>query len=572
MTIKKMMMAAGAIAAEPQVIAPSSNDWDYTFSRDSFPAAGNALGDSTSGGFVDDISHGGIFSLHTFDGDFTITFTATAMAGVDFGMLSITEDDHRAVANLGGLYVASAKTAMYSNNSPGGAGTGQKFWEGQAADSEGAHTFADGSVILWERVSGVIKVYDDASLVNTFDTTNNDSMRFYLGNGAGSGGNIDNILFTDTDKIQHDGMFDEGGSNSSYGDYYSNRKHSATLFTATRTGTVTGLKVQVAAVSTAFSTHAELWTHDGTNPAAQVGSDSDSITLSSTGVKNFSFTDPTVVKGRQYWMVMVDESTNGWVAMLDYTAHPQGMGAGRHDTITSIADDWAEGMKMEITVDSSSGEPTPDHDTLLLIHSDTSDASTTFADSSQFGRTITVNGDTQHDTAQKEFGASSMLFDGTGDYLSVPDSADWDFSGNFTVDCHIRINATGTAGLVSKVSSIGAWSGWSWSVWVDGATVYFQVSNNGGGGLAIASSALSTSTWYHIAAVRLGDRFDLYVDGVSVANTTAAYPIVQTAQPVLIGRVDASDGYYFNGWIDEVRISNVARWDANFTAPSAAYP
>ena len=75
----------------------------------------------------------------------------------------------------------------------------------------------------------------------------------------------------------------------------------------------------------------------------------------------------------------------------------------------------------------------------LLIHSDTTDTSTTFTDSSRLGiHTITASGDAQHKTAQKQFGATSMYFDGTGDYLTIPDHTDWDLgTGDFTIECWI---------------------------------------------------------------------------------------------------------------------------------------
>ena len=40
---------------------------------------------------------------------------------------------------------------------------------------------------------------------------------------------------------------------------------------------------------------------------------------------------------------------------------------------------------------------------------------------------VTANGDTKISTAQSKFGGASGLFDGTGDYLSVPDNDDWYF-------------------------------------------------------------------------------------------------------------------------------------------------
>lgn len=68
-----------------------------------------------------------------------------------------------------------------------------------------------------------------------------------------------------------------------------------------------------------------------------------------------------------------------------------------------------------------------DSETKLLIHSDTTSGSTTFSDSSDSIHTITLNGDVVHSGNTSKFGDTSMYFDGSGDYLSVPDSTDWDF-------------------------------------------------------------------------------------------------------------------------------------------------
>src|SRR3990167_5725818 len=71
--------------------------------------------------------------------------------------------------------------------------------------------------------------------------------------------------------------------------------------------------------------------------------------------------------------------------------------------------------------------------TQLLLHCDGVDAATTFTD--EIGKAVTANGNAQIDTAQKKFGTASGLFDGTGDYLSLADSDDWNFgAGDFTID------------------------------------------------------------------------------------------------------------------------------------------
>ena len=81
-----------------------------------------------------------------------------------------------------------------------------------------------------------------------------------------------------------------------------------------------------------------------------------------------------------------------------------------------------------------------DSNTKLLIHSNTTNADTTFTDSSASSHTVTRNGDTYHSTFRKKFGTTSIIFDGTGDYLSVADHADWNFGGGaFTIDFWIYV-------------------------------------------------------------------------------------------------------------------------------------
>jgi len=72
---------------------------------------------------------------------------------------------------------------------------------------------------------------------------------------------------------------------------------------------------------------------------------------------------------------------------------------------------------------------------LLAVHIYLASAGTTV-------HTVTAYGNAQIDTAQSKFGGASGLFDGAGDYLSTPDSEDWNFgSGDFTIDFWVRFNS-----------------------------------------------------------------------------------------------------------------------------------
>ena len=239
---------------------------------------------------------------------------------------------------------------------------------------------------------------------------------------------------------------------------------------------------------------------------------------------------------------------------------------------------------MEMVVDTSAGEPTPDHNTLLLVQSDTTNGSTDFADTGQKAKTITAYGDAQHSTAQSKFGASSLYFDGTGDYLSVGSQGDddWKFAGtDFTVDfwMYLPTNLSIPVGVISTTTSPSTYASLGWHVGIygtgaDNGVLYWEGSNGSGAEGFILDSNMApsaTNTWHHVAVVRSGSTITLYKNGTSV-GTSSSSGTMHTPQVLRIGRRDEdASPAEFNGYLDQVRVSNVARWDADFTPPTAAY-
>ena len=221
--------------------------------------------------------------------------------------------------------------------------------------------------------------------------------------------------------------------------------------------------------------------------------------------------------------------------------------------------------------------PNADSYTPLLLHGDGNDASTTFTDSSTTGYTVTAYGNAQIDTAQKKFGTGSALFDGTGDYLSVPDNADWFMSaGKFTIDFWVRFNAINTINpffqqYVSATDYVNLYYGSS-------GYIYFLISESGAAKISVIGAwAPSTDTWYHIALIRGweggADDWAMTIDGVAVRTFSDVDDWQDLAGTLDIGKRTVDGPTYLNGWIDEFRVSKgIARWTANFTPSSVAYP
>lgn len=188
---------------------------------------------------------------------------------------------------------------------------------------------------------------------------------------------------------------------------------------------------------------------------------------------------------------------------------------------------------------------------------------------------ITAFGNAQLDTADKEFGSASGLFDGNGDYLTTPDDPAWAYgSGDFTIDFWFKTTTTlnaqrfynqndgagnlvnigefGAAGLVQFLAKVGG---------VDKAD-YRLV------------TGISANAWTHMAVVRNGTSFLWFVGGVSQTLTTltaiGSNSLADIAASLFIAASEVPDTYY-TGWLDEYRVSNIARWTSDFTPPTSAY-
>ncbi len=558
----------------PQTVALSSNDWDYQFDTgNEHPVAGNPLGDHTIGAYFKATGDGNnISTLITLDGDFDITFTLTETNQSEFGVYAIDEDGTRTTDQRAGMS-SMTNSFWYRDESV------TDFAIGSSYQSD-THTFADGSVVKIERRLGTIKVYDDDVLVHTYGTTYSGTMRFAKGDPGPAEADFDNFLIYDYSKVQRDGMFDESGTDAgfNFGDAITNARNVAQRWQATRSGTITEVKFKVGAHVANFDAVAKLYSDDGTSPASQIGSDSAALTLSSTGVKTLDCSGKSMVvkKGTSYWMVLSDSTADGSgdVDIREQTGDPLSPvnGAGYHDTITSITDSASHGVGVEIAIDTSAGEPTPDHDTLLLIHSNTTNGSTSFSDSSQFGHTVTPRGHSQHKTDQSKFGSTSIYFDGTGDDLVIADNTLWDIEDkSFTVDFW-AYNVTGNA---SVCVAIGPWGyGTCLGVGYNNDTNLVCYASSSGGSwnilAAFSLGAIPGTNWVHYALVRSGNVFKGYRNGVEQSTTTSSSSINTSTGGITIGG-EGDPSQLVTGHLDEIRISRVARWDANFTPPTSAY-
>jgi hypothetical protein len=216
----------------------------------------------------------------------------------------------------------------------------------------------------------------------------------------------------------------------------------------------------------------------------------------------------------------------------------------------------------------------------LLLHGDGTNGSTTIIDSSPSPKTVTAVGDAQISTTQSKFGGASIAFDGTGDYLTVPDNADFEFgSGNFTAEAWVYPAASPNQPIImGQWDGVGGGTGLSWVITLSNNSsrnLRFLVSTNGSTAAdSVSSSPLTLNAWSHVALVRSGDVFTAYLNGTSaVSYTISAGASLFNAPNVITIGASSTANSPFNGYIDDLRITKgIARYTANFTPPTAAFP
>ena len=127
--------------------------------------------------------------------------------------------------------------------------------------------------------------------------------------------------------------------------------------------------------------------------------------------------------------------------------------------------------------------------------------------------------------------------------------------------------------ILDRYDATGNQRSYAINVMTDGA-IYFiaqEIGNGSASNLILDSQTdLSDGTWYHIAVVRYGSNWYLFIDGVVDKARTSAMSVFETNTPVLFGKGNSAD-LFFTGHIDEFRFSNLARWTTNFTPPAQEY-
>ena len=165
-------------------------------------------------------------------------------------------------------------------------------------------------------------------------------------------------------------------------------------------------------------------------------------------------------------------------------------------------------------------------------------------------------------------GYYSHYFDGTGDYLTIPNNPAFNVgSENFTIEfwfyttnlvANWYIFGKGDAATVAGSSFSFANLGTTWQI-------YYNTSST----LSLTQPVFTTNQWTHIAVVRNSTTVTVYKDGVSASTGNIGAGVVNaTASPVYVGGYAALTP--FSGYISNFRlVKGTAVYTSTFTPPTA---
>lgn len=212
-----------------------------------------------------------------------------------------------------------------------------------------------------------------------------------------------------------------------------------------------------------------------------------------------------------------------------------------------------------------------------LLNFEAADASTSMIDA--FGNTWTATANAQIDTAQFKFGASSLLLDGTGDYIESSNFTSLG-SGSWELSCWFRCPSSQTGTLIAAENASGFGAVVYWNHNAGTPKLGFAISSNGTSNdlvnVATATTTLSVNTWYKARVVfdALAGTYRLYLSNNGAAetqeSTTSSTTRVCAITKMRLGRSAQLAGD-FNGWIDAFRFVRCATTTATAT-PSASAP
>jgi hypothetical protein len=160
----------------------------------------------------------------------------------------------------------------------------------------------------------------------------------------------------------------------------------------------------------------------------------------------------------------------------------------------------------------------------------------------------------------------SGYFDGTGDYLTVPDNAAWDFgTGDFTIETWVYPTTSGTVRVIAAAFSSNGNEGWSFEFTSANLITFYAE----GAFLVTSSSSVIANAWSHLAVSRSGTSLRLFINGVLNGPVTNSTDISGSTAALAVAATPSGTAL-FPGYQANFRVvKGTAVYTSAFTPPTA---
>ena len=164
--------------------------------------------------------------------------------------------------------------------------------------------------------------------------------------------------------------------------------------------------------------------------------------------------------------------------------------------------------------------------------------------------------------------ARSLDFDGSGDYLSIPDSSDFNIDGtNFTLECWFKADDLSGNQAIAGQWELAGGTDRNFDFYLVGSTLYFE--NCRGSTNYSVTTTVEVGQWYHIAGVLDGTTLKLFVNGNLVGTTTVSGSANNSTANFGIGGYATGTADEFNGKISNLRfVKGTAVYTSSFRPPT----
>ena len=187
------------------------------------------------------------------------------------------------------------------------------------------------------------------------------------------------------------------------------------------------------------------------------------------------------------------------------------------------------------------------------------------------GQTPTVYGSTQISTANSPQGGGSLLFNGSGDYMTLPDDDTLYNRGTSPWTLEGRLKFNSVSGNRHIVNLAGPGEVYAIGIVVNNGNLFAFVGSNTTRDIAndVSFGTVGTTNYHHFALTRSGNTFLWHLDGVYVTSVSSSAPLMNVGGGWTFARPNSVGVEFGSYQLDWIRFSHNARYSAsNFTPPT----